>query len=433
MKSIKITLIVTKNTSTLDFCLPFFHHLISKNQSFYISILFCCVSKKEILRNSTQYESLFKQLKIKNFDYIDFCYFKNFSSFLRAIVKSNLDYPPLTEFRSKLYQYDFSFITQFLGKLVNKILQIVIFRISRVNAILPKLNPDIIFFDNRSGYKFLGSDKIYNYMYLNKKPVYLIPHAPHMRHPTSEFCPFDEEGDELPYFCRFLYSYKFSTPWVGRENKRGQFFYSGYPGLDSLWLKKHVGSENNSKIWKNGAVVFAIRKFLPKGVERKPNTDDYVMDFEEVLKATKLVQKILTAIKYTKDIIIKPHPSNNINDIYDLMSYFPRITFQISNEPMYSLLKDTGIVICLPSTVALISAYSGVPTCIIECRLQNTIDTTWEKLKNLYDETTIRINDDNVLEMERLVLAKKFNKIRKHYPDGSSKLIEDMLNVDIKI
>ena len=77
------------------------------------------------------------------------------------------------------------------------------------------------------------------------------------------------------------------------------------------------------------------------------------MDFEEVLKATKLVQKILTAIKCTKDIIIKPHPSNNINDIYDLMSYFPRITFQISNEPMYSLLKDTGIVICLPQLLLL--------------------------------------------------------------------------------
>ena len=61
------------------------------------------------------------------------------------------------------------------------------------------------------------------------------------------------------------------------------------------------------------------------------------------------------------------------------------------------------------------------------------MDTTWEKLKNLYDETTIRINDNNVLEMERLVLAKKFNKIRKHYPDGSSKLIEDILNVDVKI
>ena len=76
---------------------------------------------------------------------------------------------------------------------------------------------------------------------------------------------------------------------------------------------------------------------------------------------------------------------------------------------MCLFLKDTGIVICLPSTVALISAYSGVPTCIIECRLQNTIDTTWEKLKNLYDETTIRINDDNVLEMERLDLVKKFN------------------------
>ncbi len=431
MKSINIALIVTKNTSTLDFCLPFFHYLSSRNQNFHISILFCCVSKKEILRNTVQYENLFKQLKIKNFDYIDFCYFKNFSSFLRSIVKSNLDYSPLSEYRSKLHRYDFSFIKQFVEKLVNKILQIVIFGICKVNSILPKLNPDIIFFDNRSGYKFLGSDKIYNYMYLNKKPVYLIPHAPHMRHPISEFCPFDEEGDELPDFCRFLYSYKFSTPWVGREHKRSQFFYSGYPGLDSHWLKKHVVCKKNPKIWKNGTVVFAIRKFLPNGVKRKTDTDDYVMDFEEVIKATELVQKILTTIKYTKDIIIKPHPSNNINDIYDLMSHFPGITFQILNEPMYSLLKDAGIVICLPSTVALISAYSGVPTCIIECRLQNTIDDTWEQLKKLYDETTIRINEDNVLQIEMLISNQKFTKFRRHFPDAASKLIEDLLDVDV--
>ena len=59
---------------------------------------------------------------------------------------------------------------------------------------------------------------------------------------------------------------------------------------------------------------------------------------------------------------------------------------------MYSLLKDAGRL----STVALISAYS-IPTCIIECRLQNTIDEAREQLKKLYDETTIRINEDNVL------------------------------------
>jgi hypothetical protein len=421
----KILKIVIKNSSTLDFSLPLFRVMKANDPSIEIIILYCVFNKNEILRHSEFYKKEFDKLEIRQIDLFQYSFVKNIIPNFNVIISSKFDNLPLSEIFHKLANFKLKYIFNFLLKIVDYFLRKVIEKSIKFDWILPSINPDIILFDNRNGYNFPGRNSIYNYMYHKKKPVFLIPHAPHMRDAFSEFCEFDEFGDELPQFCHFLVPLKYGTPWIGRENKKKQFIVSGYPGLDKSWLsycKKCKKSEHFQKIYNNDKkyIIFSMRRYLSPGVKRDDNTDDYVLSYDEMIDALLILEKFIKKIKYEGLIILKPHPSNNFNDIKQLMKNVPLIDYIISKESIYAHLHHALLLYSLPSTVSLVTAFAGIPTIIVDGRLQKTINQNWVILKEIYEMSSFTININNIDQACVYLKNYKFKKeLRKFYSDDA--------------
>ena len=415
--------IVIKNTSTLDFTIPLFWHIKRHDKNVKISILYCVFDKKEILRNSIFFTSFCRDYNIQVYDFSDFLKWKIHP--LKKVLKSSrIDRLTFFEIKNKLKNFNIDAFID-LGKLILYRVKLILLRQSiNFNNILPKIAPDVIFFDNRNDTSFIGRDEIFSYLYSKKLPTYLIPHAPHMRDAISEFCPFDEKGDELPIFCKFMIPFKFGTPWIGREDKRGQFFISGYPGLDSEWLQycKKNSTDNGKKI----NLLFIIRRFLPKGVERTEDTDIFIIDYEEFIGPLRLIKESISKTDKNIHLIIKPHPANNYKELEKVMRMEGIRSWEISHEPMYGLLSRVDLACSLASTVLLIPAMANIPTIIFDTKLQQKIHKKWNKLAELYCGMKFYLDDnskfqevfnDIVMNLDKNYTEKS---VRKFFDDRSS-------------
>lgn len=425
-----IVQIVIKNTSTLDFTVPLFWKIKKLHPDVRISILYCVFDKKEILRDSTYFSTFCKEHQIKEYDFSDFS--KPFIKYLMPSLQlmfssSKADKLSFFEIKAKLKRFNLNVIQDLMKLVITRIEKFILKRWIDHAQILPLLKPDILFFDNRSVTNFIGRDEIYTFMYDSRIPTYLIPHAPHMRDPISEFCPFDEHGDALPSFCTFMIPFKYGTPWVGRETQQKQFFISGYPGLDSDWLtycsypKEHKNGQIN--------VLFIIRRFLAEGVQRKSDTDPFIIDYDEFIRPLYLIKQSIQKSEKNVHLIIKPHPANNYNELKKIMKKINIQSWEISHEPIYPLLKKIDVVCSLASTVLLIPAQANIPTIIFDTNLQRQIHETWDKLEQLYANMHFCLTDNEQFESVFLQILKSLDSsyletsIREYFENKSAEQI----------
>ena len=250
-------------------------------------------------------------------------------------------------------------------------------------SIMPFFDPDVILLDNRAKSDFPGRDVIFSYMYKVKRKVVLIPHAPHYRDPVSEFCPFDEKGESFPSFCEHWMPMKYGEPWkaIGLDRPDNRFVYSGYPGFDEEWLT--FCKSRTEKKEKTKRILFIIRRFLDKGIERTDDVDYYILDFEDFYKPLLLIKEVMQELEDV-ELIIKAHPSNNYRKLVNVVKQSGIKNWTITYESIYALLGLVDVVVSLPSTILLVPAMAGIPTILVMNKLQFRINERWPVLCELY-------------------------------------------------
>ncbi len=434
----RILLIVIKNTSALDYTVPLLWKIKRVNPQADVSVLYCTLSQKTILRKSRFYSDVLSQCGIPEYDFADFLedpYVRVRGLCRRVFSKSNWDSTPLQRFRHPLLRKPLRRMQRalarteafFTGKAV-------------VQQVLPSLDPDIVLFDNRSVTAFHGRDYFYDHFARMKKKVVLLPHAPHHTGVTA-FTPFDERGERLPDYCEVWMPFKFDRSWHKLPEKKSQFVYVGYPGLDSEWLAWLQSDDNPVKSRRQHRsdpskplqCLFIIRKFLEEGQSRPPGHDAYIFDHKEFVYYLDLVGDALRQADADIELIVKPHPSNDFPSVSRVFqaSRIPR--WRIAHDSIYEILPCCDFVISLYSTTLLIPAMAGIPVVVLHSRIQDEIHQ-WEEMKQLYtglcfyldnpDALPDRLNQ--VVEISRgrnepgtAAWTTDIEHLRRFYPDGA--------------
>lgn len=401
--------VVIKNTSTLDFTAPVLVELKRRMPDVRVTILYCVLDRRNILRQSKFYESIFAEHEVRQIDFLNFLrpLWRPVEGLLRRIFSgANADKVHLHEayefyclnHRTKsrigfmiylLREYRLGGVTtsvmQSMATLAEKYLTVIFVK---TTSILDKISPDLVLFDNRSVTQFPGRDNFYAWMYQHKVNVALLPHAPHLRDPVKEFCAFDENGESLPDFCEFWVPLRFGEPWRQLPDKRAQFQVTGYPGLDSAWLEWCIRKEGEFKpVIKSGRKIrclFVMRRYMPKGVVRPPKLDPYIVDYEDVFDTLMALGRSFKDLRCDIELILKPHPANNYSVLASDMQYSGFSDWRISHESIYALLPEVDVVVGLFSTVLLVPAMAGIPTLLVKTRLQDVVHSEWSLLEEMY-------------------------------------------------
>ena len=372
----KILMIVIRNTARLDYVLPILCKIRSDFPESSVSVLYCAMSKKRILKKSRFYFSLLDSYGIIQYDFADFMgfpYLKFRWLWRWLFARGEKD----SEVRHYLGLFNirlFSTVIYYYRKHL-KMLEIYLQNKVRVKQILPFFEPDIVLFDNTSKTKFIGRDHFFEYFSRAKIKVVLVPHGAHIGFATNHFIPFNEKGDELPDYCEFWMPYMNDKSWHSLPEKKSQFHYVGYPGLDSEWLemmKKNKELYNNSSKLKqdrkNLKCLFIIRPF------RKASNHPMIIELDEFNYLLDKVREVIYKSDISIKLIIKPHPSNDNNLLWNVMRSSGISDWEISYESIYALLSDINCVISLYSTTLLVPAMAGIPVILLNVSSQGVIN-----------------------------------------------------------
>jgi hypothetical protein len=402
---VHILQIVIKNTSTMDFSVPLLWKIRKENPHYKITVLYCVSSKKQILRESKYFSDFFAENTIVESDYSD--YLKSNSLIIKNTwqklfsmsMSDRIDFFSLRGmFKTQKYEafiFCIRYIFQFMLRGFEKVIAL---HFIRTEDILPTLNPDVIFFDNRATSNFYGRTNFFNYFKENKPSIYLLPHAPHYIHP-NDFCAFDDQGEKLPGYCTYWYPFKPETPWNAVPDKKNQFVYSGYPGFDDEWIDNIMSKR---RVPRNGSITCLVigRKFLPKDYERPENYDQFTLDYKDMLSLFTNVAEHIREMNNNISLIIKPHPSSNYLLLNNLLEESGVEDYSISHEPFYSLMSQVDYVISPFSTSVLIPVMFGLPTILVKTELQEFVNNRWHVLEEIYSKLTYYSKDDDEYEVK---------------------------------
>lgn len=382
---IHILQIVIKNTSTLDFSLPVLWGLRRRYPDARISILYTSLNKNQILRNSQFMANFCVENNIRQYDLCDFLITDSLwlSHFLRrAFSHSYSDKLGFKELLKAGVGNSISaikaFIVGFLKPIENTVSRLFV----NNEQILNRLDPDIVLFDNRSAYPFSGRDEIYRYFEAHKKPVVLLPHAPHYIDSTSEFCRFDEYNENLmPAYTEHWMPFKYGEPWKVAPAHRDQFMNIGYPGLDSRWWEYiSSGQQGNTTT----RCLIMGRKFLAEGEKRPPEFDEFTLDYEEAARFYAMVGKAVRDAGIEIEVVVKPHPSSSEPANREILSKAGIDNYTISYDSFYDLLPSIDIVVAQFTTALSLPIAYGIPTIVVETKLQHYVHRRWPLLADYY-------------------------------------------------
>lgn len=457
----KVLQIVLKNTSTLDYTVPLMRQSLASYKDIDFEVVYLNVNRKSILRDSNFWDCFFETNNVSQYDLSD-CLKPNFR-FLKPVLKilfrggksdriyfkeafdfyrknnNKVSYIGFVAFLANRFGVQAA-VKSFIRSVLSYFEQRYSSNLVDLKSFLNELEADVIFFDNRSLTDFPGKKQLYDFLYQNQPKTYLLPHAPHLRDPTSEFCAFDPEGEMLPDFCEFWIPFKYGRPWEVLPERRSQFYVSGYPGLDSSWLQlcKHrdgLVAEKSKVRDESIRCLFVMRRYLPEGEKRPDDVDPYIVDFKEFRQSIESIQRCFDAKGIKVRIVIKPHPANNLHQLkYDL-GQFDVEEWDIATGPIYEVLPDVDLVIGLYSTVLLMTALAGLPTALIETRLQAKVNQDWSVLNEMYTGMSgFCRSEADLAEWIEVVLSKSLDvekdiiHIRKYFDDSSTENLLDRIS-----
>jgi hypothetical protein len=459
--------IVTKNTSTIDFSLPLLGKIRKDHPDWRLSILFCTFDKRQILRRSEYFPLKFGKFKIVEYDFAAFLKkpYRLIEPFLRYLFSAaQADKINLRElYRQCRGEYYITRLIRLMRILIkggtlrefassllrNALVQVerrIAPRMIQMNSILPELGADVILFDNRTTTTFYGRDAFYAFMNRAARPVILLPHGPHYRDPVSEFTAFDEKNPKLPEYCDYWMPLRFGTPWVYAPQQKEQFAIVGYPGLDSDWINHSQGNPSLDGSFFHGRkrvrkkCLFIVRRYLPEGVERAPDLDPFIIDYEDFFIPLQALATALYQSEEDIEVIIKPHPVNNYKTLAHDFTKVGIKNWRITHDPIYAVLPEIDIVVSIFSTILLVPAMAGIPTIVVETKLQRHVHQGWPLLEKLYKgfnfylenvdkfpDTFHRIMTGLATGEIDLACRRDMTHLRYFFPDGATQSCQDRL------
>lgn len=446
-----LLLIITKHISTLDYAAPLLWKIKQRCPDINVAVLYCALNRKKILRGSRFYTELFHNCNIPEYDFADFLpspFSYGRDVWRKLFLASDWDSSPLEEWLRWL-RFDHTIANRALA--LKRHLEIFLLNQVNPEITLGMLAPDVILLDHRTpGSKYSWSEYFEGYFIRSAKRVVLLPHGPHHMGPTA-FMPFTEGGDPLPAFCDHWVPLICDRPWTNIPEKRAQFAYVGYPGLDSDWLRWVRWGRNSLKASSGGRTnsrrplkcLFIIRKFLKKGQSRPPGHDAFIYEHGEFAYYLNLVADALRQAPVAIELVVKPHPSNDFGSVKEvfLTSNIPH--WSVTNDSIYAELHQCDFVISLYSTTLLIPAMAGIPVILLHSRIQDEIQQ-WDELKELYTRLHFYLEKPEGLAVQlkevikivsegRPVSEEAWNEdvrhLRHFYPDGAMQRCLDRLGL----
>ena len=419
---LKILQILYKNSSPLDFSLPFFWVLRNERFDVEINILYLIPNKDRITKGSNYYTNEFKSLKINHYDLLSFSRFAFFG------------YKLFNQISPENYNKKNSSLRKLLAlpiKYFQKFLEISFYTFFNTNKILSQLSPDIILLDHRTNINHSPLISVFNYIETNNIKTYLTPHAPHERFEVNSYVNYNKY-DYLPSNVKYLIPFRFCKYWKYHKSlSKNNFLSCGYPGFNRGFINMLMNQENKYKNKKSLNICIVVRRFLSKGSIRNNSTDDFIMDYIDMFDFFYNLNIFCKKLVYKNiNLIIKPHPSNSEIELINLLNivkFNKNINIDLIWDPVYAVLNKIDICISLPSTTSLITSYANIPTFLYQTNLQNIIDSNWKKLSLLYNDLTYRFSKfDDIIEIcNNLSKYKKPNNtLKDHY-------FKDMQYIDL--
>lgn len=423
----EILMMNVKLTSTLDFAAPLLWGIRKKYPDAKLSVLYCSTTAEKMLRGGNFYRRLFDKYGIRQYDFTDSC---------------DLTEAEKREYRNKI-TYDFrdmipeeerkNYPEEKKEQDESLKAEAELKKLLRPGKLLREINPDIVLFDNRYSFRCPERDEIYEYLAEKARKVVMLPHAPHQA-TDDDFTFFDRENDiDMTDNCDYWMGFIHDKIWKALPERKEQFYYSGYPGLDSEW-QKHCLSENTRKREELNC-LFIIRAFTGlKSGRENPDGNPFIFEEDEMLSIFSKVTENLKRLDLPIRLTVKPHPVNNRLMLRNLFDSFESDSFKIDicQDSIYSCLGNTDFVISLYSTTLLIPAIAGIPLALLNTRVQETIHE-WKILEDMYKGLKYFVNDiDSLRDIlpEICDLAQKQRNgltalrdncthLRNFFPDGS--------------
>ena len=446
--NMNILMLVIKNTAALDYAIPLLWKIRQVNPQADVSVLYCTLSRKKILRESRFYTDVFRQCGVTQYDFADFLqdpYARLAGLWRRVFSKSDRDSPPSRRLHLPL-------LPNLTRRMEDELERTEEFLTHRVNTehILESLSPDIALLDNTTLTQFYGREHFYAYFASERKKVVLLPHAPH-HSTTTAFTPFDEYGEELPDYCEFWMPFIFDRTWTCVPQRKSQFAYVGYPGMDSEWLEQlesggqlhSTGKPRSSRAGEPLRCLFIIRKFRRRRQATIPSDSALIYTYDEFSYYLKLLSMAFKNARADIELIVKPHPSNDFQTVRDVFTESGIPNWGIAADPVYALLAECDFVISLYSTTILITAMAGIPAVLLNSRMQSAIHQE-DAMRQLYtglhfyledpEDLPVRLKEVIDIASERrrtggAAWSRDSDHLRNFYPDGAIQRCLERLGV----
>lgn len=330
----------------------------------------------------------------------------------------------ITRVRRKLIGFNFFYIMKFIStKMINKMY------IRGFENLRQRIANSIIFLDDSSSDNGTQRNNLL-LSFLNQisNLMFLTPHAPHFSpkyNPQTMNTVFSNLlQNKNCYRIQPLEGYLNTS--VNNEKKD---IWVGYPGFDEKWIKYISNFQEYTKKKKN--ILIIIRKF--KTTASSPESFEYSLS-----EFTEIILKIFNFIYnyfpgYT--IVIKPHPSNNIKLISQVLNRNGFYDFDISNESLYESISKSKAVFSLYSTATFYGYFAQKPVFFVKNTISKFVQDNDSILSNLYSNITyydLGIETD-VNEIKQHISSNIFddeviNRLRDFYPNNASKKLELIVN-----
>lgn len=422
-----ITYLVFRNTSTLDYSIPYLCKLKEENREFDITILYCVFNRKHIIRDAKYYDDIFLEYNINQIDFGDLLSIKN--HLIKAVLKKIFSISPNDVIGVKSFLKNPLFFNgkspyYVLHKYKNKIQQYLMDRYLDISNILNSLNPDLILFDHRGKNKVFFPKERLLLDFINKKniKVVLIPHANHQLGETDEYEPFALGNDKFPNFCDHWSSSNYVKPYLKVEsNQREQFAHIGYPGTDSSWINKSIKKKRKKEV---NILIISRRitaKYYP---ETEP--DNIIVGYSRYVEYMNKINSELCKLDIDFKLIIKPHPSSSYPEMIRALDEANIDKYEITYEPFFKLMLDIDIVITEFTTSIAFPVLYKIPVILVYTPLLDSIYRQWDILEDLYANMKYYTNSFDSLSWnvqkalnDKDYLTEEDNRFREFYPDGA--------------
>ena len=395
---------ILKNNNVLDFLIPYFHYLHTLHLDFKVDIIYC-----------------------------DFVGVSLPSSELNIDIKKNINVTEyrlnpffgITRVRRKSNRINYFYIMKFIPtRLINKMY------IRGFENLRQRITNSVIFLDDTSSDN--GTQR--NNLLLSvltqiSNLMFLTPHAPHFSpkyNPRTMNTIFSNLlQKENCYRIQPLKCYLNSS-----VNNEKNDIWVGYPGFDEKWIQYVSNFQEDTKRKKKNILII-IRKF--KTTTSSPESFEYSLsEFTQIIVG---IFNLINSYLPGHTIVIKPHPSNNLKLISQVLKQNGFYDFSITNESLYDSISKSKAVFSMYSTATFYGYFAQKPVFFVKNTISKFVQENDKCLNNLYSNITyydLEIESD-VNEIKQYIRSNSFdneiiNSLRDFYPNNASKKLDLIVN-----